>query len=139
MRTLVAVLLAALAGCAGAETYVYTGAWSEHINSDYEYNETHSLAAVQSRGAVAGYFRNSFGEDVLFAGGALSRSWADVETSVLAGAMYGYRDCKGGKAHDRSRRACPVVAPMVSYTANAVQPTVIVLGNAVAFSVRWEL
>ena len=139
IHVVLAIVLALFARSVGAETYVYTGAWSEHIGSEHDYNETHSLAAVESHGVIGGYFRNSFSEDVLFAVATLSRDMGHFEASVWVGAMYGYRDCKGAKAYDKSRRACPVAAPTVSYTANTIQPTVIVLGNAVAFSVRWQL
>lgn len=121
-----------------AETNLYAGAWSTHIGTDEDYNSTHNLLAVEHEQVFAGYFRNSYDEDAFAAGYRFQKSWGDFEGGLLVGATYGYRDCLKGYA-DADRRLCPAVAPMVSYTRYRVQPTVILLGNAVAVSVRFEL
>lgn len=123
---------------AKAETYLYAGAWSDHPFSDHEYNEEHNLAAIEYKSVVAGYFRNSYGEDSFVTGCRFKRAWGDLEASLLVGATFGYRHCIKGMA-DRDRRVCPVAVPMVAYTKYRVQPGVMILGNAVAVTVRFEL
>ena len=134
------VLLAGLilATDSHAETYVYTGAWSDHIASKTDYNETHNLVAVEYKSTIAGYFENSFGDDSFFAGSTYSRQWGDFEAGLMVGAMYGYKGCKGQQSEPK-KTVCPMVAPTVSYTKYQAEPSFIILGNAVALSVRWEL
>lgn len=120
------------------ELYVYTGAWSHHVGSDYDYNQDHDLIAVEYKNVFVGFFKNSFAEDAFAAGYKIKRTWGDFEGSVLFGGTYGYRDCFSGYA-DAARRVCPVVVPSLAYTAYKVQPTVMILGNALAISVRFEL
>jgi len=122
-----------------AETYLHAGAWSHHVGSDYDYNETHNLAALEHNNVMAGYFKNSIGDDSAMAAYRFESQWADhVEASVLVGASYGYRDCFR-IVLEGSKQVCPLVVPAVTYTAHRVQPSVMVMGNAVAFSVRVEL
>lgn len=127
-----------LAAESHAETYVYTGAWSKHIASKTDYNEAHRLVAVEHGNTIAGYFKNSFGDDSFFAGSTYSRQWGYFEGTLMVGAMYGYKGCKGQQEQER-KMVCPMAAPAVSYTKYEAEPTLIVLGNAVAISVRWEL
>lgn len=139
LNGLLVALIALMASMdARAETYAYTGAWSKHIASDYDYNETHNLLAVEHGGYIAGRFDNSFDTETYFAGTTYSTQWLDFEGTLMVGAMYGYKGCKGQQSQPR-KTVCPMVAPAVSYTEYSVQPTVFVLGNAVALSVRWEL
>ena len=120
-----------------ADTYIYTGAFSEHLFSSVP-NETHNLLAVQHNGYIGGYFENSYGDDTAFAGVDYSAKLShNIEIGVMAGATYGYRGCFPLDG-EGSKRACPMVAPHASYTKYPVQPTVILLGEAVAASIRWE-
>lgn len=140
LMTICVLLLVLLASKAEAETYLHTGAWSHHIGSDYDYNEQHDLLAVEHENVMAGYFRNLFGDDSALAGYRFTDQWTEhVEASVLVGASYGYRgDCLMPQ-YAGQRKACPLVVPTVTYTEYRVQPSVFVMGNAVAVSVRWEL
>lgn len=138
MRYLPAIILILSCGQALASgTYLHTGAWSKHFSDD-AYNESHSLLAVEYRSYMAGYFRNSYGEDSVFAAKRWSWSHGNWEAGIAVGAVYGYRHCFKGWA-DRSRRVCPLVSPSLTYTKYAIQPSVLVMGNAAALSVRTNL
>lgn len=123
---------------ASAETYVYTGAWSKHLFTDQEYNEVHNFAAIEHKGVMGGYFKNSYNEDSYVVGFRLTKAWGDFEGGVMFAATYGYRDCVQGYA-DASKRLCPAIVPSVAYTKYRVQPLALLLGNALAFSVRFEI
>lgn len=131
------LILAVWSGNAKAETYLYAGAWSKHFGNE-EYNEQHDLIAIEHKNVIAGYFRNSYDEDALTAGYKFKRDYGPLEAGVMAGAVYGYRHCFKGWA-EQDRRVCPMLAPYVSWDAGPVNPTVLVLGNAVAISIRIEL
>lgn len=133
------VLLAAIYSAnAKAETYVYAGAWSDHPFSENDYNERHDLLGVEHKGVIAGYFRNSYSEDSFVTGYRFKRAYGDLEASLIVGATYGYRHCVKGYA-DRSKRVCPVAVPMVTYTKYQVEPSLMVLGSAVAVGFSFKL
>lgn len=120
------------------DTYVYTGAWSKHLFSKQDYNETHNFLAVEHKGVMAGYFKNSYSEDSAVVGFRMTEQWGDFEGGIMFAATHGYRDCVQGYA-DASKRVCPAIVPSIAYTKYRVQPVALLLGNALAFSVRWEL
>lgn len=130
------VIAAAVAYAQNAkgETYLYAGAWSKHFG-DKEYNEEHKLIAIEHENVMAGYFVNSYSEDSFALAYNFRHSYGDLDAGVMAGAVFGYRHCLKGWA-DRNRRTCPMLAPYVSLDAGPVNPTVLLLGNAVAISVR---
>lgn len=128
------ILAAAYSANVKSETYLYAGAWSKHFGNE-EYNEQHNLVAIEHQNVIGGYFRNSYDEDALTLGYKFKRDYGPLEAGVVAGAVYGYRHCLKGWA-DQERRACPMIAPYVSWDAGPVNPTVLVLGNAVAISIR---
>lgn len=132
-----AALLAASAGAQATGLYAYAGAWSEHFSSD-QFEETHNLAALEYRSYMAGYFRNSYGEDSVFAAKRWSWDYGNWQVGVAVGAVYGYRSCIKGW-DDQSRRVCPMVAPSLVYTEYAVQPSLLVMGKALVFTVRTDL
>ncbi len=138
LMAFVIAVAVAYAQNAKAETYLYAGAWSDHPFSDEDYNESHRLAAIEYSSVVAGYFRNSYGEDSFITGYRFKRSVGHWEGSLLVGATWGYRHCFKGYA-DRDKRFCPVAVPMVAYTKYRLQPGVMILGNAVAVTARVEL
>ena len=133
------LILAVYASNAKAETYVYAGAWSQHFGTDQTYNERHDLLAVEHKGIMAGYFKNSYSHDTVFAGYRFTRQWGDFEGGLLVGAMRGYNDCIKGNVPGESTKVCPMAAPSITYTAHKVQPSVLFLGNAVAISFRIDI
>lgn len=120
-------------------TYVYTGAWSKHVGTSQEYNETHNFLAVEYKGIMAGYFKNSYSTDSAVAGYRFKRQWGDFDAGLLVGATWGYTHCLKGEAEGKNKRTCPVVVPSIAYTKYKAQPALLVLGNAIAFSIRWEI
>lgn len=128
-------------GVVADELTVWAGAWSKHFSSDKGYNETHNLVAIDYRSATAGYFKNSNGVDTVFAAKKwdwqLSDSW---EASLLGGVTYGYSDCRKMKdKEDPSKKVCPMIAPMLTYTGfDLIEPYAAVFGNAAAIGVKAE-
>ena len=137
IRSTIAAALLAASAQATADTYLHTGAWSQHF-SDRTYNESHNLLAVDYKSYVVGYFENSYGEDSFIAAKRWSWQYGNWEAGVSAGAVYGYRHCLKGWT-DRNRRTCPLIAPSITYTKYTVQPSLLVMGNAVAVSIRTDL
>ena len=138
-KALILAALMAAAAPAAAETAVYLGAWSTHLGLEGDYNETHNLVAVDVSGVMAGYFKNSYGRDTVFVGYKVSQAFGDFEAGIMVGAMRGYTDCVDGFTRGADTKVCPMAVPSVSYTAHRVQPTLMLLGNALAFSVRVQL
>lgn len=128
--------------------YLYTGGWSHHL-TDYEvtdseyddFNEKHDLVGIEYDGWLVAYYNNSFHKDsYVLAKNVFQRTYGDFDLSVYAGAVYGYASCVGEKKppHGESK-TCAMIAPAVTYTKYKVQPSILLLGNAVALSIRWEL
>jgi hypothetical protein len=134
VAAIVVLALALWGSNARAETNIYAGAWSKHLITDGEYTSSHDLFAVEHKRIFAARFRNSYGRESY----ALGRTWTwskgDVEAKVVLGAVRGYRGFYGD--YDDKTRVLPLVVPMVSYTKYRVQPTVLLMGEALAVSIR---
>lgn len=119
---------------AHGETYLYAGAWSKHLTSDEELNEQHNLVAIEHNNWFAGTFKNSYDRESYAVARKFSWSYAELEGGVFVGAVRGYRRCWGDD--DSSNNTCPFAAPYVTWDAGPVNPTVFLLGEALAISVR---
>ena len=134
----VLLLLATLAAhaCqpAQAETAVWAGAWSAHPFSDDNYTSSHDLFAIESHGALAARYRNSYGREAYAL--ALGKSWhyGDLRLSGYVGATTGYTKCWGHD--DSSGNVCPMAVAAAHYTRYPVQPGVLLFGEALALTVR---
>ncbi len=130
---------------ASGETYLHSGAWSHHIGSEYDYNETHNLLAVEHDQWIAGGMKNSFGDDTALAGYRFKADLLeDVEVSLLAGLTYGYREGCFAPAPEGEKKVCPHIMPGLTYTKYRFQPSIsggtdFKDEGVVVFSVRWEL
>ena len=132
------VALALVAAPVSAESvYVHTGAWSQHLSSE-DYNESHNLLAVEYSSYMAGYFNNSYGENSGFIAKRFSWDYGHWQAGISVGAVYGYRSCLKGW-DEGGKRVCPMVSPSLTYTRYPVQPSVLILGNAIAVSVRTDI
>lgn len=134
----IAAILMLTATTALADVELYAGAWSDHLFSTYDYNETHNLAAIEVDDWFVGYFRNSYDEDAFTA----AYHWKinpieDVEIGVLGGGVYGYRDCFEGWAYN-GRKLCPMLAPTMTWVEYNLQPVLYILGQAVAVGLRYQ-
>ena len=133
------ILMAVSTDVFAESTYIHLGAWSKHIdigNRDNNYNETHNLIAIESNNWMAGRFKNSYDDETFFVGHRFTKQWHNLELGLTAGAMHGYRDCRLKDRPDSSKKLCPFVVPSVTYTKHRIQPSVMLLGNAVAFGFR---
>lgn len=130
------VLLILLSFSAQAD-YLHLGGWSSHLTGG-DYNEAHYFHAYEKGNFLVGGFVNSFNDYTLLAGKKIK--WKNdsesIEWGFLAGMTYGYSNddvpiSAGG--------FMPVLVPYLSYTEYKVQPTLLLLGNAVALTFRVEL
>ena len=124
---------------AQAETSIHAGALSYHVVTGHkvDYNSNHKLLAVEHNGFLVGRFSNSYKRTTVIAAYGWSKQWGNWRGAVYVGATRGYRSCYG----DDGDKAivCPVAFPSLHYTAWRVQPGVLVLGEAVALTVRVTL
>jgi len=126
-------------GNAQAETSIHAGGLSYHVATGHkaDYNSNHKLLAVEHNGFLVGRFSNSYDRTTAIAAYGWSKQWGNWRGAVYVGAVRGYRSCFG----DDGDKAvvCPVAFPSLHYTAWMVQPGVLVLGEAVALTVRVAL
>ena len=142
MKTLAlaaSLILALTATPSLAETSIHAGGFSYHVATGYknDYNSNHKLLAVEHNGLLIGRFSNSYDRTTAIAAYGWSKQWGNWRGAVYVGAMRGYRSCYG----DDGDKAvvCPVAFPSLHYTAWKLQPGVLVLGEAVALTVRVTL
>ena len=124
---------------AEAETSIHAGGLSYHVATGYknDYNNNHNLLAVEHNGLLIGRFSNSYKRTTAIAAYGWSKQWGNWRGDVYVGAVRGYRSCFG----DEGDKAvvCPVAIPSIHYTKYRVQPGVLVMGEAVALTVRVAL
>lgn len=144
MKSLIAFVVLLLSFTASADA-LYTGAWSYHIDpAPTVNNETHYLLAYEHEGYILGGFKNSFSDPTAVIGKRFELFEAgDFKGGIYLGATYGYYGCtpeRGRPTHpNNDRQACLAAVPEISYTKYKVQPTVMLLGNAIAFSIKWDI
>lgn len=141
MKTLIIALLL-LSNIALADS-IYLGAYSYHINkSPTVTNDNHKLLAYEKNSYVAGTYVNSFGDRAYIVGKRIKGfDIGDIKISAMVGAVYGYYSCKTGKepTENASQVVCPALVPEISYTKYDIQPSILILGNAIALSVKVAL
>lgn len=119
------------------DTYLYTGAWSKHIGGNAT-NETHSFIGFESNKYLVGWFKNSYDDPTISVDyKVLNYDKGYWNAGAYLGVTYGYKECYGGNGD--ARKVCPIVIPAISYTKYKLQPTFLLLGNAMVFSLRWSL
>lgn len=136
------------------KSYFYTGAWSYHITpyneddegfDDYsghdDYNSDHNLVAVQYKSYMFTSFTNShYRESYSISKNFYSRSIGNIDINMQIGVVYGYATCMGGQGSSQGEsKFCPMFVPSISYTKFKVEPTFMLLNNALAFTLRWEI
>jgi len=122
-----------------SDTAIHAGAVSYHVLTGHEndYNGNNKLAAVEHNKIFVGRFSNSYHRTTTVAAYGFKRQWNDWRGAVYVGAVYGYRSCFGDDGHKAV--ICPVVFPTLHYTKYRVQPGILILGEAVALSLRMAL
>ncbi len=122
---------------------IYLGAWSDHIShQDDVKNSQHDLIAYEHNSYIVGYFKNSFNNDTALIGKRFNLFDAgDFNFGVYGGVTYGYKDCGAGRPqpYGAPAVACFALVPEVSYPAYKVQPSLILIGNAIAITFKVKL
>lgn len=141
MKMLIVLMLSLICVNASADS-LYTGAWSTHINPHEDVNnEKHNLIAYEHSNIVVGYFKNSFSYDsAILLYQYPVKTYGNIDINVGFGATYGYRECPYSEDPESTKaKVCIAVVPEIVYTKYKVQPAVLILGNAIAFSIKWEI
>jgi len=129
------LILAIYASNAKAETNLFVGAWSKHLISK-DLNEQHNLVAIEHNGWFAGRFINSYNRESYAVARKFEWAAKDLRAGVYLGAVRGYTTCFGDD--NSNTNTCPMAVPYITYDA-AVAPQVMLIGEAVAVSVRIRL
>ena len=103
-----------------------------HIGQD-GLNEINPGIIAKDEQLVAGAYYNSFKRASVLAGGYKQWEHNDWEYGLVYGGVTGYNE------KWTVLGVTSFVAPYVSYDFNGVKPTVLLMGNAVTFSVGIEL
>ncbi|MFW0778472.1 MAG: hypothetical protein ACN2B6_12225 [Rickettsiales bacterium] len=143
MKKLILAALIAVSTQAAADTKLYLGGWSSHINPPGPRNETHSAVIVSHNNIVAGSFVNSFNEQGSIVGYDFSHSFKYADVGVMTGAIFGYEEWMLVDSVMEDLLigdVLPSVVPHVDLNILPyVNPAVLWMGDAVALtiSVSW--
>lgn len=124
---------------------VYLGAWSKHVGKHrQDKNETHNFIAVEYEGWLLGHMKNSFNEDTW----VLAKDWTlgglgDFGFGLLGGITHGYSENSVGKFEWMNwNKWMFMVAPYLEVNhfkeSYGVSPRVVLFGNAVVVTLRYE-
>ena len=122
---------------AKAETAIWAGAWSKHLITNDDYTSSHDLVAAEHKSVLAARYRNSYGRESYAIGYGANTSYGDLRLSGYIGATTGYTKCWGND--DSSGNVCPMFVGAAHYTRYSVQPGLLLFGEALALTVRFEL
>ncbi|AUR90873.1 TMhelix containing protein [Vibrio phage 1.151.O._10N.222.46.B1] len=139
-KLLIALLaLSPLAAQAGG---VYFGGWSNHLTGStdktgYEYNEKHDLIALEYKKVFVGTMLNSYDTRSYVLGycfAPLSTKYVDFK--ILAGAVHGYEKHQNDILRMGSLNG--FIAPAVEINTPYIQPTVMLFGEALTLTFKYE-
>jgi hypothetical protein len=132
---------------------LYTGAWSVHFAGQYREevngdittwaevsNSKHNLIAYETNSYIIGHFKNSFDESTFVVGKRFQIMENEVwNAGIYVGATYGYKGCTNVPAADAKAKVCAAIVPELVYTKYKMQPTVMLLGGALAVGIKWDI
>ena len=137
LAALIVACAMAFANNAKAETAIWAGAWSAHPFSEGDYTSSHDLFAIEHEGFLGARYRNSYGREAYALGYGKTWRYGDLRLSGYVGATTGYTTCWGD---DGGRSTvCPMAVGAAHYTRFRIQPGVLMFGEALAISIRFEL
>jgi hypothetical protein len=117
---------------------VYLGAVSYHINDDRDLKSTHAMLACEKGGYIVGAMENSHEDPTALVGKKFNiYSKGYIDSRIYVGATYGYYGCDN-RDTGSSRSICPMIVPEISYTKYRVEPAIVLLGNALAVTVKYN-
>lgn len=140
----ICLIFAASSAQAQETVAAFVGAYTWHPQKPrnrYKLNDHNRLLAYEYSGWIGGYFENSYYHDTIFVGRIYHHRWSrDVLLSFVVGIDRGYKSCwpvNGG--FNAPTRTCPLATAAISYIGWPVQPTLILLPEAVSVSARIPL
>lgn len=141
MKKLLIALLA-LSPMAATANGLYVGGWSNHLSgstdkSGYEYNEKHDLIAVEYNQIFVGTMLNSYSSRSFVAGYSFDLYETKyIDFKLLAGAVHGYTEAQNDIARLGSVNG--FVAPVVELNTPHIKPTVMLFGEALTLTFKYE-
>jgi len=112
---------------------LYLGGFSKHLFTK-GLNENNPLLAVEINDYVIGGFKNSYNDfTILTARDFKIKTNGNLSAGVILGATYGYYCDYVPLCKDKFM---PVLSPYISFTKYNIQPTVLLFGEAVYFTVK---
>tara|TARA_Y100000588_G_C14225560_1_gene912978 strand:- start:93 stop:533 length:441 start_codon:yes stop_codon:yes gene_type:complete len=120
----------------------YFGGRSIHYKGE-AYNETHNLIAIGLKGVTIGTMKNSYKDQVYFAGYDLNQNTGHLTYGAVFGISHGYCG-KNQKANSNTKYGCntnkwlPLGVAYLSYSKFPIQPTIGITWNALVFTIRAE-
>lgn len=140
----ICLIFAAKAQAQSVVSAEYVGAYTWHPQKPadgYKLNDNNHLLAYEYGGWIGGYFKNSYRHDTEFFGKIYHRRLSrNVLLSFVVGIDRGYKSCwpvNGG--FNAPTRTCPLATAAISYTRWRIQPTLILLPEAVSITARIPL
>lgn len=141
MKKLLIALLAAASFTAQADS-IYFGGWSNHLSgstdkSGYEYNEKHDLIALEYKQIFVGTMINSYDTRSYVLGYSfepLSTKYVDFK--ILAGAVHGYEEHQNDILRVGSLNG--FIAPVVELNTPYIKPVVMLFGEALTLTFKYE-
>lgn len=141
MKKLLIALLA-LSPMAAQADGVYLGGWSTHLTGStdktgYEYNEKHDLLAVEYKNIFVGTMVHSYDARSYVAGYSFDLYESQyIDFKLLAGAVHGYTEAQNDIA--RLGNVNGFIAPVLEINTPYVQPTVMLFGEALTLTFKYE-
>lgn len=141
MKKLLIALLA-LSPMAAQADGVYLGGWSNHLTGStdktgYEYNEKHDLIAVEYKNIFVGTMINSYDTRSYVAGYSFDLYESKyIDFRMLAGAVHGYTEAQNNILRAGSLNG--FVAPVVEFNTPYIEPTLMLFGEALTLTFKYE-
>lgn len=129
---------------ATAETSVNLGGVSTHLISRDTTTSFHRAVVVNHNDYLAGYLKNSYGNDSFVAGYRVFDHYADsLQTDIHLGVVRGYDKCYGkfsDKEGGKSKIiACPLVIISTTIdTGTRIKPTISLWGDALVLTAKYN-
>ena len=117
---------------------IYIGGFSEHLGTHMKVtNNVHHLVAIEHETLFVGVYKNSYDDWTTVVAKRLefmeSPNW---KAAVNVGIVHGYHKCFRVKS--TYKITCVAAIPELTYTKYKVQPTLVLLGDAVGLTFKVE-
>ncbi len=145
-KTILVVLVCAIGFSLGGKAKadgVYFGGWSKHFDekkwekNGWKVNSNQKFLALEFNGFIGGHYTNSFGDSTYLAAKYLPLySGHNIAFGGYIGATHGYKFCSGDKSISTKSLTCFTAIPEIRFTKYDLQPSLLIMKNGVALSLK---